>query len=313
MFDTIVFSGGAHAAIPFIGGIRYLEHVGMVQSVQTVVGTSVGSMFAFMFAIGYDSHDMARWVYTTLPTGTLTSIDPEGLLCFADRMGIDDGSRIVDALRKILSDRGMSNTDPTFMELCKQTGINLAVCVVNVTRARREFFSVDETPDVKVLTAIRMSICIPFLFTPVMHDDCLYVDGGLFDNCPVDFVHEHMVMSNTLALEVSFVNVMNTEVQNIFDYTYLLMRAMLIQANQKSSSSPAGDGVKANGIKVVRVDLTPPWILSAFASFSLATLSFKLTEEDVEKNIMYGYDAMQQCINTDEIVECSRDGNKHDI
>ena len=33
--------------------------------------------------------------------------------------------------------------------------------------------------------AIRMSMSVPFVFEPVMHDGCYYVDGGTIDNYPI--------------------------------------------------------------------------------------------------------------------------------
>jgi predicted acylesterase/phospholipase RssA len=45
-------------------------------------------------------------------------------------------------------------------------------------------FNYIDTPDVKVLDAIRMSISIPFVFTSNSFEGDLHVDGGLIDNYP---------------------------------------------------------------------------------------------------------------------------------
>ena len=43
----------------------------------------------------------------------------------------------------------------------------------------------------KVLTAIRITISIPFIFTSVTHNDSIYVDGFVTDNYPIQYAMQH--------------------------------------------------------------------------------------------------------------------------
>ena len=49
------------------------------------------------------------------------------------------------------------------------------------------YFNYEKTPDVKILDALIMSICVPILFKPVTYENKLFVDGGLLSNYPIDY------------------------------------------------------------------------------------------------------------------------------
>jgi hypothetical protein len=40
-------------------------------------------------------------------------------------------------------------------------------------------------PDWRVVDAVYCSSCLPIIFTPFLHENCAYADGGLFSNYPL--------------------------------------------------------------------------------------------------------------------------------
>jgi NTE family protein len=95
-------------------------------------------------------------------------------------------------LKNVIADYTQGNPDATFTDL-KQMGYrDLFVVVSNMSQHRAEFMSMETTPDVAVADAIRMSMSIPLYFEALRFngqrfgDGDLYVDGGLFNNYPVD-------------------------------------------------------------------------------------------------------------------------------
>ena len=61
------------------------------------------------------------------------------------------------------------------------------IFTTNFTLSQSEIFSHENTPDVSVLTAVRMSISVPFLFTPVEYNGNIYVDGGITYNFGLNY------------------------------------------------------------------------------------------------------------------------------
>jgi predicted acylesterase/phospholipase RssA len=98
--------------------------------------------------------------------------------------GISDGKRAEFILRSFIQHK-FNIDDITFLELYKLTQKNLLIIGTNFTHAREELFSHNTTPDMSVVTAVRISMSIPVFFTPVLYNNCYYVDGSITNNFPI--------------------------------------------------------------------------------------------------------------------------------
>jgi predicted acylesterase/phospholipase RssA len=321
-YDAIILSGGGAATITFVGALRYLEHIGCLHKAGTLVGTSAGAILALLVSLGMGSHDVRAWLMENLGSGDLSSLDPERIFEFAERLGVDDGCRMLGCMRRTLQSRGVpcasGDGDPTFLELAKHTGKNLVVCAANLTLVRHEFFCVDTTPDVSVLLAVRMSFGIPLLFTPIFHRGCCYVDGGLFDNCPVDYLHRQDApkCGSALALSISYTpqkaddndNVTATTVgsgdggnvrgpaMGVAAYVRMLLRAMFVKAN-------AAVPCRADDPRMTVVDITPPddAMRTMWNAFSFDEFAFRLDKTFVDHHMQHGYTALRNAFEQSDI------------
>jgi len=173
-------------ALSFVGCVRHMEETpGMLREPCTLVGTSAGALVAFMMALRMTAAEMETWIGERLEAEGVHRLDVDGVFDLYDTMGIDRGLRLMGFLRAMLHAK-LGVYDIEFPELERRTGRRLVVCASNLTRARPEYFG---TPDcavkkVSVLTALRASTSIPVLFTPVVLEGMMFVDGGLFENLP---------------------------------------------------------------------------------------------------------------------------------
>ena len=311
-YDALVFSGGGAATITFVGALRYLEHIGCLHKACTLVGTSAGAILALLVSVGMGSHDVRAWLMENLGSGDLSSLDPEGIFEFAERLGVDDGQRMVGCMRRTMQSRGVlcasGDGDPTFLELAKHTGKNLVVCAANLTLVRHEFFCVDTTPDVSVLLAVRMSFGIPLLFTPIFHRGCCYVDGGLFDNCPVDYLYrpDAPQCGSVLALSISYTpqtaedavvcDDTPGQTMGIATYSRMLLRAMFVKAN-------AAVPHRADDPRMRVVDITPPddAMRTMWNAFSFDEFAFRLDKSFVDQHMQHGYTALRNAFEQSDI------------
>jgi predicted acylesterase/phospholipase RssA len=265
--DTLVFSGGGPDGFAFIGCLRHLEANAMMSRVRTIVGCSAGSIIALFVALGMTSIEIETWATRGVEDRSLCDVDIEGILSLVERLGIDDGEHVMASVRSVVAERlckiaprlcatskGAAAGDPTFLELAKATGRDLVVCVSNLEMGDRELLSVDTAPDVSVSLAVRMSISVPMLFTPVrakLRADgptCTYVDGGLFDFCPVAHIVSSKSATATVAFRVSLgeSTVPSGNEQNHGDapltmsaYCALIARAILMRSSHTSHPDAA--------------------------------------------------------------------------
>ena len=97
---------------------------------------------------------------------------------------MNTGDKVITAVETFLKEK-LNRSDVTFTELYNLTNKKIQICVTNFTKSQGEIFSLENTPNVSVILAIRMSIAVPFFFTPVEYNNCIYVDGGLTNNFPI--------------------------------------------------------------------------------------------------------------------------------
>ncbi len=161
---ALVLSGGGARGIAHIGVIEELESQGFV--ITSLAGTSMGALVGGMYALGkleefksmllsYDIHKFLHLVDFTL-----------------SREGLMKGDKIMNAMKKEIQDAQIENLRIPF--------VANATDIVNKQEIVFDKGSFYE--------AIRASIAIPTIFTPVKTETALLVDGGVMNNLPLQYV-----------------------------------------------------------------------------------------------------------------------------
>ena len=197
MIDTICLSGGGVKGISYISALSFLEKENYINfnNILNLVGTSSGSIICFFLSIGYTLKELEDFVLQF----DFKKLEPDvNCNIFLSEYGIDDGIKIMTTIKTFLIEK-LDREDITFKELYKLKNKNLQIFTTNFTLARSEIFSYKTTPDVSILLAIRMSICVPFLFTPVQYNNCYYVDGGITYNFGLNYCNN----SSTIGLAIT--------------------------------------------------------------------------------------------------------------
>lgn len=179
-FDTLVLSGGGIRGIAYIGSLKALDELKLLEHIHTYAGTSIGSLVCFLCVIGYTIEELINYV-KIIEWNKLLSIN---ILNTLETFGFDNGEKIVSLLKKFLMIKHF-DSNITLKQLYEKTNKTLIITSVNVNQKIPVYFSHQTYPDMQVVQCIRMSISIPFIFTPVNYNNELYVDGGCIDNFPI--------------------------------------------------------------------------------------------------------------------------------
>ncbi len=158
---SLVLGSGGARGLAHIGVIKWLEENGYV--IQSIAGSSMGALIGGIYANGnLDVYE--KWVRA------LRKRDVMFLLDFAySRSGLFSGDRIIRTLRDMLGDTRIEDLPVSFTAVA--TDLN-AGREVWLTRG-------------SLFDAIRASIAIPTVFTPVKYQGHLLVDGGLLNPVPI--------------------------------------------------------------------------------------------------------------------------------
>ena len=187
----LAFSGGAAHGFAHIGVIRYMEELGI--PVDYITGTSMGSIVGGLLSMGYRSEDMIRiaegidWDEIMSNRTKLDQIAPLEkfyhdkfplLFTLEDKelvfpSGIISGQRLDMILSRIYFPAlAVNNFDDLI--------IPFRCMAVDISSG--EVLTLDSGYLGK---AVRASMAIPLVFSPVEMDGRLLVDGGLIRNFPV--------------------------------------------------------------------------------------------------------------------------------
>lgn len=164
---ALVLSGGGARGIAHIGVIEELLSNGHI--IRSVAGTSMGALIGGVYARG-NLPEFKEW---------LLSITKMEIFRFLDlttvRGGLVKGEKIVQAISHFVGD-----------SLIEDLNIPYTAVAVDLTNHCEVEYSAGN-----LMEAIRASISIPTVFTPVHRGDSLLVDGGVLNPLPINRVKRH--------------------------------------------------------------------------------------------------------------------------
>ncbi len=195
---AVVLSGGGAKGMAHIGALRVIEKAGV--PIDIVTGTSMGALIGGLYSVGYDAEMLDSLVKIQ---------DWKSLL-----------SDKIDLRAQSLSERARQSTyilsRPLSVGQRKKrasggliAGSNLAALFSRLTVGWHDSISFDSLPipfacvatnivdnsefvfrSGRITTAMRASMAIPGVFTPVRIDSMVLVDGGLRNNYPADIARQ---------------------------------------------------------------------------------------------------------------------------
>ena len=156
----LALGSGSARGWAHVGVIRSLERAGI--SADIVCGTSVGALVGAAYAAG-EIERLDAWVRELRWSQVMSLMDV--------RMsgGLIRGSLLVDFFRSKFRDEGIEHLARKF------------ACVATELTSGREVWLQSGS----VVDAVRASVALPGLLSPVVHEERLLVDGGLVNPVPV--------------------------------------------------------------------------------------------------------------------------------
>ena len=195
---AVVLSGGGAKGMAHIGVLKVLEEAGI--PIDIITGTSMGSIVGGLYAIGYNADaldSVARaqdWSYvitdrddqrklslnnvrknytyalSTVLGGGKRKLEPGGLI---------KGKNLAELFDKLC----VGYTDS--LNFSRDLPIPFACVATDIIKYEEYDFHSGRLPQ-----AMRASMAIPAVFSPVRIDSCVLVDGGMRNNFPVDIARK---------------------------------------------------------------------------------------------------------------------------
>jgi len=202
----IVFAGGGAKGISHLGAVWALDQLGV--RFKRVAGNSAGAITASFVASGYSALELKEALIDMdmmdLRDGKWDTYFPRIALMMAvsTSYGMYDGGRLRSWIEETLQKKGASTFGSLprsrvgmLDDLPSEDGNRLTMIASDVTRARgvilpddlsTEMYGFLNPDNFPIASAVRMSISVPFFFTPVKLHRSLIVDGAFASNLPLE-------------------------------------------------------------------------------------------------------------------------------
>lgn len=172
----LIIGPGSMIIYSFIGALKYLKEFGHLEDLEEISCSSSGSMVGFFYIL--TKGDVDRMLSLSIDSPLVDLAKPE-IKCLLDKFGLIDADRFEKYMSKVA--QKLVGNDPTFKELFEMNPIKLHVPTYDLVTNKTIYMSVDTTPDMKVSHAVRRSIAIPIIMTPV---NARYIDGSIAEFSP---------------------------------------------------------------------------------------------------------------------------------
>ena len=189
-FKNLVFEGGGVKGIAYVGALEVLDKEGILKNIKRVAGTSAGAMVAVLVGLNYTTTEISEILWDLNFKNFLD--DNFGMVRDIDRLineyGWYKGDFFRDKMAEFIEGK-TGNGEATFKDLAKAKKFrDIYLIGADLSTGFSKVFCYNNTPDVKVADAARISMSIPLFFRAVQNinnDGHVYVDGGLLDNYPI--------------------------------------------------------------------------------------------------------------------------------
>ena len=187
---AIVLSGGGAKGVAHIGALKVIEELGI--PIDYVAGTSIGAIVGGLYSIGYTSEQLEIIVKQTNWIDLLTDKISRDAIPFPFKL--DDSKYLISLPIKnneksggIIRGRNISQLLQQLTEGYNDTTnfdslpIPFACIATDMATNQKEVIRSG-----KLSEAMRASMAIPVVFTPLYSDKKVLIDGGFKDNLPID-------------------------------------------------------------------------------------------------------------------------------
>ena len=217
--DTLVFSGASTKITLFVGILRCLYEQRILtpelEGIHTIYTCSISTLIVMYMLLGL-SLDVMEHCCMQGNYENLINLDEINITGLVDSFGLVSNELLGTLVINLLKEK-FNREDMTLQELYDYKPICLSVKCANITKNKIDYINHTTDPDLSIITLLRMTTAIPFLFKPVIYKGDMYLDGGVNGGYPVD-----KATDNYLGVWIRGNDSDSVEADNLLSFMYKL-------------------------------------------------------------------------------------------
>ena len=181
----IVISGGVIYGFCFYGCLKYLHQHNFwnINDIESFYATSVGSIFATILALNFDWDTLDDYIIKR-PWQKVFKLNLHSFVNCFQNVGILDIFLIQEIFIPLFNAKDIPIT-VTMKEFYEITKKELHFFCCKLENFELIDISYKTHPDWSVVESVYASSCAPIMFSPLVKEGEIYIDGGLLANNPV--------------------------------------------------------------------------------------------------------------------------------
>lgn len=206
----LALAGGGLKGVAHIGALKALQELGI--KIDYISGTSSGSIFAAMYAMGFSIQEMrdetlAHYKMLTKVTKKPFAIAAVSLATkgVAEIGGLMPSENISELIKTISRDKKMKLMSDVKTPLAITTvdTISTKECIFLSEKCNKKYEDIDYLYNTPIDIAVRSSMSFPGIYTTTNYGKYNFIDGGTKDNLPIQVLKD-MGATKTLGLSFKF-------------------------------------------------------------------------------------------------------------
>ena len=187
----IVLSGGGTRCISFVGGLLYLQKIGVLAAIRKWYCCSAGALIAVLFSLKMPKADILKFVHE-FDFSVSRNFNADDILSIGDTFGVDKGFALRKMIARLLEEIHKGSSRWTLQELKQETGNDIFFFISNITISVPFYASATSHPNLFLLDAVFATMAIPLYFCPYrdLTTGDLWCDGMLGGNFPWQHIPE---------------------------------------------------------------------------------------------------------------------------
>lgn len=232
--NNLVISGGGLKGLTFIGVIKYIEELKIIDNIKNFYGCSVGGLITSLIILGYKSDELINFI---INFDFMILIKPNiNQLILNYSLGNIDNYILM--LKNFIKNKNF-NPEITLLEFYKITNKTLHLIGFNFTTQKETIFNYITFPNIELWKAIYITSALPTLFPPLLYNNDYYFDGGITNNNPINLIHQSE-LSNTIGITCAIYKSSNNNInniihnKNIYNYIKFMSEVLLISFDKEN-------------------------------------------------------------------------------
>lgn len=213
----ICLSGAGIYGISFLGVLSEVD----LSNIEVLIGSSAGGVIVALLNIGYTPQEVYKIVHS-LNLSEYQNMSIDNLL---RNYGFDNMSRIHKFFIAVLKQKINNPSNITFKELYEKTNQTLILTGSCVNKGKTEYFSHKTTPNMPIITAMKITMAFIGIFAPIKYDGFYYCDGAYFDFFPIKYITDNYELNTQkggeiLGLTIKTCDYYLDKMDSLMDYMY---------------------------------------------------------------------------------------------